>query len=153
MNALQYPLLFLLAFLQSAFLSPIFKPGFIAPDLILIFLFLYSFKERKDIIFKALFGGFVLDLFHDTLGLFMSVSVLSAYLMFLFYEKLLIKRFSFVLGSFFLFVVVNYTLKILLVKYKFSFELNPFLLIASVSITTLTGALLYKLIVSRHEQA
>jgi rod shape-determining protein MreD len=146
-------LLFILAFLQSAFLSPLFKPGFISPDLVLAFLFAYSFLEKEDIIFKALFGGFVLDILHDTLGLFMSTSVVSAYLMFLFYEKILIKRLSFLAVSFLCFVFINYLLKLLLMGYKFSFELNIPLLLLSLILTSSAGILIYNLVFGRHEQA
>ncbi len=148
-----YLVVFLLSFIQSSFLSPLFSPGFLAPDLVLAFIFLNSIKEDKRVIFKAFFGGFMLDIFHDSLGLFMSVNVLSAYLMYMFYEKILIKRLSFVFGSLSVFVILNYSLKILLMNYKYSFEVNIFILTISVILTICSGFVTYLLVAKRDEQA
>ncbi len=151
---IHYAVIFVLAFFQSSFLSPLFAPGFLSPDLVFIFLFTYSFKERKDIIFKAFFGGFVLDVLHDSLGLFMSANLLSAYLMFMFYERILVKRLFFVLGSLAFFTLLNYSVKIALMSRKFSFELNPFVLSLSLFITLTLGLLGYLLFAGgRDEQA
>ncbi|MFN3599312.1 MAG: hypothetical protein ACK4VK_06225 [Aquificaceae bacterium] len=83
-----YFLALLLSFLQSAVFSGFFHNVFLAPNLLLVYLFLNLLKD--DDIKKVIFAGLFLDVFQDSLGL-----NLSGFLLFYMIYNLFKARFEF----------------------------------------------------------
>ncbi len=67
-----YFLSFLLAYFQSSVLVALFHSMLVAPNLLLVYLFLTILKENKAWLRRALIAGFFLDVFQDSLGLNLS---------------------------------------------------------------------------------
>ncbi len=67
-----YFLSFLLAYFQSSVLVALFHSMLVAPNLLLVYLFLTMLKENKAWLRRALIAGFFLDVFQDSLGLNLS---------------------------------------------------------------------------------
>ncbi len=120
---MRYALLFLVAiFLQVVFLHGLFKPGFLAPDLLLIVLLSRAYLIGRDAVLWAILGGSLLDILTDTIGLNLSLYVLSVYLFSLVYERFLFKSFLvFVLPSSVV-LLTKKLLALLMMRSKFSFE-------------------------------
>ncbi len=75
-----YIVAFLLAYFQGAVLIAVFHNMLIAPNLLLVYLFLSIFKEDNGWLRKAIITGFFLDLFQDSLGLNLSGHIFFAIL-------------------------------------------------------------------------
>ncbi len=75
-----YIVAFLLAYFQGAVLIAVFHNMLIAPNLLLVYLFLNIFKEDNGWLRKAIITGFFLDLFQDSLGLNLSGHIFFAIL-------------------------------------------------------------------------
>ncbi len=75
-----YIVAFLLAYFQSAVLIAVFHNMLMAPNLLLVYLFLSIFKEDNGWLRKAIITGFFLDLFQDSLGLNLSGHIFFAIL-------------------------------------------------------------------------
>ena len=75
-----YIIAFLLAYFQGAVLIAVFHNILIAPNLLLVYLFLNIFKEDNGWLRKAIITGFFLDLFQDSLGLNLSGHIFFAIL-------------------------------------------------------------------------
>lgn len=75
-----YIIAFLLAYFQGAVLIAVFHNMLIAPNLLLVYLFLNIFKEDNGWLRKAIITGFFLDLFQDSLGLNLSGHIFFAIL-------------------------------------------------------------------------
>ncbi len=75
-----YIVAFLLAYFQSAVLIAVFHNMLMAPNLLLVYLFLSIFKEDNGWLRKAIITGFFLELFQDSLGLNLSGHILFAIL-------------------------------------------------------------------------
>ncbi len=75
-----YIVAFLLAYFQGAVLIAVFHNILIAPNLLLVYLFLDIFKEDNGWLRKTIITGFFLDLFQDSLGLNLSGHIFFAIL-------------------------------------------------------------------------
>ncbi len=75
-----YIVAFLLAYFQGAVLIAVFHNMLMAPNLLLVYLFLSIFKEDNGWLRKAIITGFFLDLFQDSLGLNLSGHIFFAIL-------------------------------------------------------------------------
>ncbi|QID33660.1 hypothetical protein [Pampinifervens florentissimum] len=75
-----YIVAFLLAYFQGAVLIAVFHNMLMAPNLLLVYLFLNIFKEDNGWLRKAIITGFFLDLFQDSLGLNLSGHIFFAIL-------------------------------------------------------------------------
>ena len=149
---MRYALLFLVAiFLQVVFLHGLFKPGFLAPDLLLIVLFSRAYLIGRDAVLWAILGGSLLDILTDTIGLNLSLYVLSVYLFSLVYERFLFKSFLvFVLPSSVV-LLTKKLLALLMMRSKFSFEASfqTFVLSWLIEVFTVVG--LYFIYLRRKE--
>lgn len=75
-----YIVAFLLAYFQGAVLIAVFHNMLMAPNLLLVYLFLSIFKKDNGWLRKAIITGFFLDLFQDSLGLNLSGHIFFAIL-------------------------------------------------------------------------
>ncbi|WP_457600697.1 hypothetical protein [Hydrogenivirga sp.] len=123
---MRYAALFLiLIFLEAAVLQTLFKPGFIAPDVVLIALITRAYLSGRPALLWAIVGGAFLDLMTDTIGLHLALETLSVYVFLLIHERLLFKT------------VLTYTipaglvllgkkfLALAMMRSKFSFAMSP----------------------------
>lgn len=135
------PLFLAVIFLQVTILHGIFKPGFLAPDLLLVLLLSRACLIGRDAVLWAALGGSLLDALTDTLGLNLSLYVLSVYLFLLVYEKFLFRNLLiFVLPSSVV-LFMKKLLALMMMRSKFSFEVSyqSFLLSWFIEILTVLG--------------
>ena len=124
-------LLTFLAIADVLFLHTLFKPGFVAPDLVLIALLSRAYLKGRESVLWAIYGGITLDLLTDNIGLNLAGEVLSIYILILLTERFLIRNaFTFLIPSVFL-IALKKAFSLLLVSLKFSFEVSlPSLIIS-----------------------
>ncbi len=133
-------------------LQALFRPGFIAPDLVLLLLLARAYTSGRGTILWAIFGGALLDLLTDTIGLNLALQVSSVYLFLLIVERFLFRSaftFLFPAGLILLFRKLA---ALLLMRSKFSFEISTtvFLISWAVEIIVLSG--IYFLYLRKNEQ-
>lgn len=117
-------LLTFLAFIDVLFFHTLFMPGFVAPDLVLIALLSRAYLRGRESILWAIYGGIVLDLLTDNIGLNLTLEVLLVYLFVLITERFLMRNaLTFLLPSAFL-LAFKKAISLLLVSFKFSFEVS-----------------------------
>jgi len=137
--------------LEAVLLQVLFKPGFMAPDLLLVLLLAKAYTSGRVAILWAMFGGALLDMLTDTVGLNLALEVLSLYLFLLASERFLFRTAL----TFLLPAVVALFLKklgaILLMKSKFSFEVSPLLFVLSWILEILLISGIYFLYLRRNE--
>ena len=117
-------LLLLLLFLQTAFIQAAFTPGFLAPDLLLIALLSRAYLKGRDTVLWAILGGALLDLLTDTLGLGLALETLSTYLFILISERVLFKTGLAFLISGAGIALLKKLLALVLMSFKFSFDIS-----------------------------
>ncbi len=117
-------LLLLLLFLQTAFIQAVFTPGFLAPDLLLIALLSRAYLKGRDTVLWAILGGALLDLLTDTLGLGLALETLSTYLFILISERVLFKTGLAFLISGAGITLLKKLLALVLMSFKFSFDIS-----------------------------
>ncbi|MFN3870881.1 MAG: hypothetical protein ACK4MW_05295 [Aquificaceae bacterium] len=120
---------FILSFLQSAIFSGFFQNVFVAPNLILVYLFLNLLKD--DGIKKVIFAGIFLDIFQDSLGL-----NLSGFLLFYLVFNLFKARFEFpsrlsLLVIYTILASVEKAWTLSLFRIRFYADINPIILFIS----------------------
>ena len=120
---MRYALLFLLVVLiQVVFLHGLFRPGFLAPDLLLIVLLAKTYIAGRNAVLWAVLGGTLLDVFTDTLGLNLSLYTLSVYVFYLVYERFIFRSLLVFLVPSSLTLLIKKLLALLMMRFKFSFE-------------------------------
>ncbi len=124
-------LFFTLVLLEVILLQTLFKPGFLAPDIVLISLFIRTYVSGRSTLLWAILAGALLDLMTDTIGLNLSLEVLSVYLFILITEKFFFKSIlTFVVPGGFL-LLLKKILSLLMMRWKFSFEVSISLFVLS----------------------
>jgi len=116
---------FVLSFLvQIVFLQTLFKPGFIAPDLLLVVLLSKAYLSGRGAILWAILGGALLDLTTDNIGLNLALQTLAVYLFLLAYEKLLFRNlFTFLIPASVV-LLLKRLLALFMMRSKFSFDMS-----------------------------
>lgn len=140
-------LFFSLLFVEAAILQTIFRPGFIAPDLVLIALISRAYIMGRSALLWAVFGGALLDLMTDTIGLHFALEVLSVYIFLLVYERLLFKTILTYLIPAGVVLLLKKILALLIMKSKFSFDMSVsvFMLSWLIELATLVGVYFFYL--------
>jgi len=129
---LRYTLLFiLLLFFEAAVLQTLFRPGFIAPDVLLIALLSRAYLLGRSTLLWAIFGGAVLDLMTDTIGLHLALETLSVYLFLVIYERLLFRTVLTYTVPAALVLLLKKFLALAMMRSKFSFDLSPAVFVLS----------------------
>ncbi len=118
-------LFFVLVFFEAAVLQTLFRPGFIAPDVVLIVLISRAYLLGRSTILWAILGGALLDLMTDTIGLHLALETLSVYVFLLIYERLLFRTILTYTVPAGVVLLLKKSLALLMMKSKFSFGLNP----------------------------
>ncbi len=118
-------LFFVLVFFEAAVLQTLFRPGFIAPDVVLIALISRAYLLGRSTILWAILGGALLDLMTDTIGLHLALETLSVYVFLLIYERLLFRTILTYTVPAGVVLLLKKSLALLMMKSKFSFGLNP----------------------------
>lgn len=134
-------LLILLTLIDALFLHVLFKPGFVAPDLVLIVLLSKAYLKGRETVLWAILGGILLDLLTDSIGLNLAAEVLSVYAFLLVMERFLIKSaFTFLIPSALILALKKF-FSLFLVSIKFSFEVSVSYLAVSwiVELSLLSG--------------
>jgi len=150
---LVYLLLLLAAILtEVVLLQALFKPGFIAPDLVLLLLLAKAYTSGRGAILWAIFGGALLDLLTDTVGLNLALVVLSLYLFLLIMERFLFRSALTFLLPAGLALLSKKLGAILLMRSKFSFEVSTTLFLVSWAVEILLLSGIYFLYLRRNEQ-
>jgi len=144
-------LLFVLVLFQATFLYRTFNPGFLSPDVVLSLLLLKVYLKDRYVVLWAAFGGLLLDLLADTLGLNLFLYVLSVYLLSLFYGRFLFVRPSLSLVPPSLLFLLKKALAILLMRTRFSFDIPLVALILSWLVEVLLISGLYFIYLRRRE--
>ena len=122
---MRYTVLFVvLLFLEAAVLQTLFRPGFIAPDVLLIALLSRAYLLGRSTLLWAIFGGALLDLMTDTIGLNLALETLSVYLFLLIYERLLFRTVLTYTVPAALVLLLKKSLALAMMRSKFSFELS-----------------------------
>jgi len=122
---LRYTVLFVvLLFFEAAVLQTLFRPGFIAPDVLLIALLSRAYLLGRSTVLWAIFGGALLDLMTDTIGLNLALETLSVYLFLLIYERLLFRTVLTYTVPAALVLLLKKSLALAMMRSKFSFELS-----------------------------
>ncbi|RLJ71082.1 rod shape-determining protein MreD [Hydrogenivirga caldilitoris] len=151
---MRYTALFLvLLFFEAAVLQTLFKPGFIAPDLVLIALISRAYLLGRSTVLWAVFGGTVLDLMTDTVGLHMSLETLSVYIFLLIHERLLFRTVLTYIVPGTGVLLLKKSLAFLIMRSKFSFELSPEAFFLSWLFEVGLLFSIYYLYIRRYEQA
>ncbi len=123
-----YIIAFLLAYFQSSVLIAVFYDMIVAPNLLLVYLFLNIFKDDSAWLRKAIISGFLLDLFQDSLGLNLSGYVFFAMLFSLMRLRIEIpSRLSLLLAYLLLSITEKFWI-IFLFRIKYYADLNLWLL-------------------------
>ncbi len=149
---MKYLLLFLLAvFLEVAVLQALFKPGFIAPDLVLILLLSRAYLLGRSTILWAVFGGVLLDIMTDTIGLNLALETLSVYIFMLIEEKILFRTVVAFLISAGVTLLVKKSLSLLMMKIKFSFDVSVSIFLGSWLLEMVALLAIYLLYIRRKE--
>jgi len=140
-------LFFILLFIQSAILQTLFKPGFIAPDIVLIALVSKAYMSGRPTLMWAIFGGAFLDIMTDTIGLHLALETLSLYLFVLVYERLLFRTILTYLIPASLVLFLKEVLAFFIMRAKFSFELSlsVFMLSFLIEVAILLGVYFFYL--------
>ncbi len=149
---MKYALVFLLSLLlEATLLQTLFRPGFVAPDLLLIVLLARAYLLGRDAILWAIAGGTFLDLMTDTVGLHLTTEVLSVYLFLLLQERLLFRTaLTYILPSSFL-LLLKKSLAYFIMRAKFSFELSLGTFLFSWAFEVVLLFLLYFLYIRKKE--
>jgi rod shape-determining protein MreD len=105
-------------------MQAVFRPGFIAPDLLFIVLIARAYTAGKDTVLWALLGGFLLDLLTDSLGHGIAIQTLSVYIFIILIERLLFKTWLAFLISAGSSALIKKALGIAVMKLKYSFEIS-----------------------------
>ncbi|EDP75172.1 hypothetical protein [Hydrogenivirga sp. 128-5-R1-1] len=122
---MRYTVLFVvLLFFEAAVLQTLFRPGFIAPDVLLIALLSRAYLLGRSTVLWAIFGGALLDLMTDTIGLNLALETLSVYLFLLIYERLLFRTVLTYTVPAALVLLLKKSLALAMMRSKFSFELS-----------------------------
>ena len=140
-----------LVFVQTSFLQVFFKPGFIAPDLLLVALLTRAYVTGRDAVLWAIFGGSLLDIMTDTLGLNLALEPLAVYLFILLNEKIFFKTWlTYMLGAGLSFLVKK-VLSLIVMKIKFSFSFSLASLILALLVEILIATAVYFAYLKRKE--
>ncbi len=144
-------LLVLLVFLQTSFLQVFFSPGFIAPDLILIALLSRAYVKGRETVLWAIFGGTVLDIMTDTLGLNVALETLAVYLFVLMNEKVFFRTWLTYLTGMAVCLVLKKVLSLGVMGVKFSFSFSLASLVTALLVEVLISAVIYFTYLKRME--
>ncbi len=143
---------FIAIILQAVILQTTFKPGFIAPDITLSLLIAYAYLHGRSVVYWAVVGGTLLDFMTDTLGLNLTMLVFGSYLFVLIVERFMFRSFL----TFLIPAVISMSLKklisVILMSFKFSFDLSPTTLILSLVLEALVvSGIYFSFLRNRHE--
>lgn len=149
---MRYALLFFLVVLvQVVFLHGLFRPGFLAPDLLLVLLLAKTYLTGRDAVLWAVLGGALLDVLTDTLGLNLSLYTLSVYLFYLVYERFIFRSLLvFLVPSSFI-LLLKKLLALLMMRFRFSFEASFQTFLTAWVVELLLAAGLYLFYLKRKE--
>ena len=136
-------MLIVLSFVEVVLFQTIFNPGFIAPDVVLLALLARTFLKGRDTVLWALVGGLMVDILTDSLGLNIALYSLSLYLFLPLAEKFIFSSFLTFLVPASIVLLLKKTGTILLVGFKFSFEVDPLTFFISWVFEILLGLVLY----------
>ncbi len=120
---MRFSLLFILSvFIQVSILQTLISPGFLAPDLLLVILLSRAFFEGREAVLWAILGGALVDIVTDTLGLNLSLEVLSTYIFLLASERFIFRNAPLFLILAGVIPLLKRSLSLLLMRVKFSFD-------------------------------
>lgn len=135
--------------LQVSFLTALFSPGFLSPDLPLVLLLTKAYMRGRETVLWAVFGGAFMDILTDTLGLNLTLYTLSVYLFVLVCEKFIsrdvITFTVFASGV----VLLKRLIALLMMGSKYSFEVSLWVFFFSWSFEAFTLFILYFLYMRR----
>ena len=144
-------LLLLLVFLQTSFLQVFFRPGFVAPDLLLVTLVSRVYLKGREAVLWSVLGGALLDVMTDTLGLNLALETLAVYTFVIFTQKLFLRTwFTYLMGAGFVFLMKK-VLSLVLMRTKFSFTVSPLSLFLSLVIEVCLAVFVYLLYLKKRE--
>ncbi len=144
-------LILLLVFLQTSFLQVFFKPGFLAPDLVLIALLSKAYLAGREAVLWAFLGGTFLDVMTDTVGLNIALQTLTVYIFVLLNEKVFFRTwFTYLLGTGISFLLKK-VLSLLLMRMKFYFSISVSSIILALLVELLIASLVYFAYLKRKE--
>ncbi|MEJ7620126.1 MAG: hypothetical protein WKI46_04835 [Aquificaceae bacterium] len=132
-----YIVAFLLAYFQSAVLIAVFHNMLMAPNLLLVYLFLSIFKEDNGWLRKAIITGFFLDLFQDSLGLNLSGHIFFAILFNIMKLRIELPSKLSLLLAYLLLSLFEKLWVVLLFRVKYYADLNLWLLLLSLAFESL----------------
>ncbi len=139
--------------IEVIFLQSFFKPGFIAPDIVLFLLLTKAYFHGRQTLLWAVFSGVLLDLLTDTVGLGITTQVFSLYFFLLVMERFLFRTALTFLATAGLTLLLKKILVLFLMKMKFSFEFSVGFLITSWIIELILLISMYFIYLRRYEQA
>lgn len=147
---------FALAFLsvlsfQVLVLHTLFIPGFLSPDLLLVLLLTKAYLSGREAVLWAVLGGALLDIVTDTLGLNLSLEVLSVYLFVLIYERFIFRSALVFVVPASLMLLVKKVTALLMMRFKFSFDVSPHTILVSWTFEILVLLAVYFLYIRRRE--
>ena len=140
-----------LILIQAIFLHGLFRPGFLAPDLMLIVLLSKAYLAGREALLWAILAGSILDILTDTIGLNLTLYVLSVYIFSILYERFLFKSvLVFVLPSSIL-LLAKKLLALFMMRAKFSFDVSLPTLALSWLVEIITIMLVYFIYLRKKE--
>ncbi len=149
---MKFFLLFLTSLLvEVVFIRSLVKPGFVAPDLVLLVLLLKAYSKGREAVLWAIAGGAFLDLASDNVGLNMFLETFFTYVFVLVNEKVLLRNFTtfLVLASGVL--LLKKISAVALVSFKFSFDISSGVVFLSWLLETLVLLAIFLLYFRRRE--
>ncbi len=117
-------LLLFTVFIETSVIQAVFRPGFAAPDLLLILLLTKAYLSGKEAILWALLGGFLLDIMTDTLGHGLALETLAVYLFILISERVLFRTWLAFIISAGTSLLIKKVLGVIIMGLKFSFDIS-----------------------------
>ncbi len=132
-------------------MQAVFRPGFMAPDLLLVTLLARAYLMGKDTILWALFGGFLLDIMTDSLGHGIALETLSTYLFILMVERFLFKTWLAFILSAGASALAKKILGLIMMRFKYSFDISLFKLFYFWLIEILVFSVIYFLYLRKKE--
>ncbi len=149
---MKFFLLFLTSLLvEVVFIRSLVKPGFVAPDLVLLVLLLKAYSKGREAVLWAIVGGVFLDLASDNVGLNMFLETFFTYVFVLVNEKILLRNFTtfLVLASGVL--LLKKISAVALVSFKFSFDISSGVVFLSWLLETLVLLAIFLLYFRKRE--
>ncbi len=143
---------FILAFIQTFLLLPIFSGYLYTPDFVTVAMLYTLLKNQDTDLKKVLIPAFILDLLYDSIGLNISSKLLVFFVVHAFKKKYIITtKGALILLSLIVFII-EHMFKYLLFRIKYYYPFEPINLILCLIFQTVAMVILSRHIITQNEQ-